>query len=282
MTSQSNPNQPPVHETAHDIVRIESGGVAAEVNPQGAFIEKFGLTDQYGSFRDILFPYNAAAEKPRGTHLCLPNFGPDATGNLDQHGFARTVAWEVLGSSDSELKMQYKHTEGDYSGLTAELHLRVQSNEQSEDAYGAVNRKPNAGTLVLDLMLLNEGQHTMRVAPAVHNYFALPEGMSPEEILVEGKSYSRQSLEDSTTELWPTDNDGLLQPVKIELPEHSITMHSNNFNHYTTWTNFAGPYICVEPSAAGPSFLNEQGGPDEYLEVNKTKLFRMAVEAGLG
>lgn len=281
MNRHTNHNQAPTSEKAHELVQIQNGNVLATINPQGAYVQQFAVIDSAGERHDILFPKSTIDGKPRATHLCLPNFGPDATGELAQHGFARDVTWEIIGQSTEELKMQYRHTQGSYAGLTAELHLRVNPHEQPEDEADEIHKNLGGGALVLDLMLLNEGGHFMRVAPAVHNYFALPKDVSAETVVVHNKTYNREDLEAATTELWPTDSNELLQPVTVEFPRHTVVMHSNNFNHYTAWTNHAGPYICVEPSAAGPSFLNEQAGKDEHLEVNKAKLYRMVIETVL-
>ncbi len=272
MTSPNGPNVAPKHEPLPEVVRIQSGDVVADINPQGAFIETFQVGEGDAA-TDVFFPFTFIDGKPRGTHLCLPNFGPDATKTLPQHGFARNVQWQVLESDRAnQARLVYQHVEGEYAGLVAELHIQVDQTEDDESTG-------EGGTLTVDLLLSNQGTSPMRVAPALHNYFALPEGVSAEEVEVLGKTYGREDLHSSITEDWPTDNEGYEEPLLVEFPEHRIIMQGTGMHKFTAWTNFEGPYICVEPSVAGASFNEAQGAAEEYLAPGIPRMYRVVIEA---
>lgn len=215
---------------------------AFTVDPHGAYLTK--LLDADG--RPILFSRTEIEGKTRGgCHVCLPNFGPDASGTLAQHGFGRTVDWDVVGDGPDIKELVMPQIEGEYAGLRAALRYMYSSEGGSR--------------LTMNLAVHNAGLEALRIAPAFHPYLAVPHGekvyLNDEELDI--SQYADTEFIDGTTHV-------------LRIGDRRLTLHSDQLTKWALWTDGRGDYFCVEPTLEGPSFASPDGqyaqtllGPDE-------------------
>ena len=230
----------------HDVIEIGSNNERVLINPNGAWVER--LDSGEGS---VLFPKSTlidatGAEKARGgMHVCLPNFGPGGESGLAQHGFGRISTWTVLQQDATSVTLELKVTEGNYTGLVAELQYKL--GEKS---------------LTASLSLSNSGAAPLRVAPGFHPYFALE--ASEAAVPVNGESFNLDEL--SGTEYREAES------VELITATQHIIMNTENLSTWAIWTDQLGDYVCVEPTLGGNRFL-ESTQPDEQLSPGETKRY---------
>lgn len=212
-----------------------------EVDPNGGYLN---------SLPGILYPRQIIGEKSRGgSHVCLPNFGPDSSGRLAQHGFGRTSRWEVIADDSDddeavrvvELKLDTTDIPDDYEGLEARLQYWCGPDHLS-----------------MILTVLNSSESAMRVAPAFHPYFMADKPVMLNGELVDLSSYSEARFMDR-------------EEHKLQLGNRQLTLSSRTLNRWALWTDQLGEYFCVEPTLAGPSF---DGEPDEEELVDPGRIRR--------
>ena len=232
-------------------IELFKGETKAIIDPQGAWLTN--LSDQSG---DILFPRRTlqapdGSKKIRGgSHVCLPNFGPGGTSGQPQHGFGRTMLWEVAEASDIATTLLLNGGEGDYKMLASTV------------TYELEDRR-----LVMTLEVANGGQEKMRVAPAFHPYVALPRGT--EMITVDEDKIELEDLH----EVRFTKADRL----RLQTSQRTIIMESKWLTTWGQWTDQLGSYVCAEPSLDGFTFLNETPQPEELLGAGEVKTYRAAI-----
>jgi galactose mutarotase-like enzyme len=222
-----------------------SGTTKAIVDPMGAWLTN--LSDENG---DILYPKRTlkatdGSSKDRGgLFVCLPNFGAGGSSGLAQHGFARTEAWEVLDKTEASLLLKLADQKGEYETIRAILSYQL-----------------NDQLLMAALDVSNDGDHDLRIAPAFHPYFATNE----QPVTINGEDQPFDELADVVF------TEGSEQI--IELGGRTITCEASGLPIWAKWTDQLGPYVCVEPSLAGFSFLNDAPTPEELLKPGETKTF---------
>jgi glucose-6-phosphate 1-epimerase len=258
------------------IIQLVDGNAVAEVNRQGAYIDRFAIGTE-----EILFPTQLVQSKRRGTHLCLPNFGADVTGKLHQHGYAREVQWDVAdeAASSSAIHLRYQPDRRKrYSGLLSDLKVSVADLSGESEAPTAL--------LTLALSTTNTSEERLRVAPAVHPYFMLTDTIGADGVVIDNRAYPADVLGQAPTQPWPTDTRGFPEEVELEMMksdsfdfERRLVLRVLGFEQMTVWTDLEGPYLCVEPSLAGASFTNDEGAPNEYLSPGRTAMYQLQIEA---
>jgi galactose mutarotase-like enzyme len=226
-----------------------SGPTKAIVDPMGAWLTN--LSDDNG---DILYPKRAfqtsdGTKKDRGgLFVCLPNFGPGGSSSLAQHGFGRTQAWDVLDKTEASILLKLQSPEGEYAALNAVLSYQL-----------------NDHLLMAALDLTNDGDHDLRIAPAFHPYFATGEGA----VKVNGEEQSLDELADTVFV------EG--EEQEIDVDGRVINCESQQLGTWAKWTDQLGPYMCVEPTLAGYSFLNDTPKPIELLKPGETRTFSLTL-----
>lgn len=192
------------------------------------------LTSLYDDFGvPILYPKTLIDGKTRGgSHVCLPNFGPDASGVLEQHGFGRTSSWEVVTDEPFVKEFLLPRGEGEYEALESSLRY----------AIGKDNTQ-----LTMRLTLRNTGDTALRVEPGFHPYFAVPEDQGV--VSIDDAPY------DLTTLAGTKYIDGLSHTLRVG--ERELRLHSDELTKWAIWTDLKGPYVCIEPTLNGPSFNDE-------------------------
>lgn len=215
-----------------DIVELWSGTTKALIDPQGAWLTN--LSDDKG---DILFPKRTltapdGSKKVRGgCHVCLPNFGPGGVSELPQHGFGRVSLWDISQQGEDKVSLMLKGGAAGYEDLVSTLTFEL-----------------NELNLSMTLALQNNGDKALRVGPAFHPYFALQpyEG----QVVVEGSAID---LADTADTLFETG-----ESKSLVTRRRSFALTSSGLSTWAIWTDRLAPYVCVEPTMGGYTFLDEQ------------------------
>lgn len=221
------------------IIELWNGSTKALIDPNGAWLTN--LSDDRG---DILFPKRMltaldGTKKARGgCHVCLPNFGPGGDSELSQHGFGRTLLWEVVAGNASSVKLSLKGGPARYEGLWSVLAYEV-----------------GETSVTMTLELTNEGETPLRVGPAFHPYFALWD--DEDQVKVDGRTIELDELEGTLFE----------EGAAKELASHRrhLKLTSENLSTWALWTDRLAAYVCVEPTLGGYTFLEPNPQEDELL-----------------
>lgn len=227
-------------------IELWNGFAKAVVDPLGAWLTN--LSDDNG---DIFYPKRAlktahGSRKDRGgLFICAPNFGPGGGSELPQHGFARTEEWEVIDKTENSVLLKLVPNEGDY-----------------QDVSFIASYQLNDHVLIATLDIVNDTNHDVRIAPAFHPYFATQEGA----VKINGREQDLSELHEAVFE-----ENTNAQEVKIA--GRTIAIEAQELTTWVKWTDELGPYVCVEPSLAGFSFMNDTLAPSELLKPDETKTF---------
>lgn len=219
----------------------------------GGFVTE--LDDSRG--RPVFFPKTVIGEKVRGgSHVCLPNFGPDSSGELAQHGFGRTSNWQVLvddtdedGVRVVELKLDVSDVPVDYQTIDARLQYWCGPNHFS-----------------MRLTTLNGGTQPMRIAPGFHPYFMVDGPVTLNGQVLDLSAYNEAQLIDGSQH-------------SLELSDRRIDLSSETLTKWALWTDQPDKYFCVEPTLAGPSF-DQPPKDDELIASGRLKSYDFTIAWG--
>ena len=230
-------------------IEVQSGAAKATIDPQGAY-----LTNLSDGSDDIIFPKDTlvasdGTEKVRGgIHVCLPNFGPGGGSGQPQHGYGRESLWEVSDSTSSSVLLTLQRGRGDYVGLEAVLTYQLSDH-----------------LLIMTLELINNGTHTLRVAPAFHPYFSLPN----DDLIINDKKQGKNAFKDTVFE--KSSRYTLKQGVR------TISISSKELPMWALWTDELGNYFCIEPTTDGYSFLESKPKTEELLAAGSSKTYQATI-----
>lgn len=217
------------------------------IDPQGAYVTR--LVDQEST--PILFERTEINDKRRGgSHVCLPNFGPDASGVLAQHGFGRTSEWQLTRDDDDVKELTMTPVEGEYANLQATLRY-VYDNDNSQ--------------FTMTLVVANTGESPFRVAPGFHPYFAVGD----EPVQLDGAQIDLTRYAGTEYATGPT--------RELRIGNRAIRLHSEQLTTWALWTDLAGEYFCVEPTLCGPSFSSSDTTPDEQLGAGEQRSYEFTI-----
>lgn len=224
-------------------IELWNGTAKAIVDPLGAWMTN--LSDDNG---DILYPKRSfkvgdTTKVRGGMCICAPNFGPGGSSGQPQHGFTRTVAWEVIDKTENSVL------------------LKLVGDGEYKDVSFVVSYQLGDHLLMATLEIANDSSQSVRVAPAFHPYFPTHE----QPVAVNGEKQSLDELDEAVFE------EGNKQ--QIETADRQITCESPQLTTWAKWTDQLGPYVCVEPTLAGFSFLNDTPAPEEIIKPGETKIF---------
>ena len=232
-----------------DTIELWSGSTKALISTQGAWLTN--LSDQYG---DVLFPKrrltNASGDiKERGgCHVCLPNFGPGGDSGLPQHGFGRIMTWEIKEQSADMVRLKLPEGPAGYTALESTLEYLV------GDAQ-----------LTMSLSVRNTGAGQLQIAPAFHPYFATGNDSSVD-------------IDDKIHLLDQLDPMSLLPDVQhITINKRTIRLHSSDATEWAIWSDRLAPYVCVEPTVAGESFIALEQPANSVLRAGETKTLSLTI-----
>lgn len=222
-----------------------------DIDPKGAYLTK--LTDVEGN--PILFQRSLTGDKVRGgSHVCLPAFGPDASGVLDQHGYGRGVDWDFVSSSDKQtVQCDHLQQEGPYAGLQSRIIYKL-----TEDG--------ETSALHTKLFLFNHSERDMPISPGFHPYFAV----DPDDIRLNDEQISLADFE-------PFQDYGVHESMKLETAGRTITISSPDLQHFIVWSDSRGDYLCIEPTFAGSGFDYNSPREAELLLAQESKRFSYVI-----
>ncbi len=230
---------------------IKHGETKLNIDSHGAWI-----TSLSSGGRDIFYQFaklddGAGKTKLRGgCHVCLPNFGADATGRLGQHGFGRTDEWSLIDQTDDSLSLKQISDHEGYEGLESILNLQL-----------------GTSALNMELATNNTGSESMRLAPAFHPYFKIG---SASEISVNGQIFAVDQC--AGTEFVEANQ------IDLKIADIALTLTSDNLNTWALWSDNLGDYFCVEPTFGGSRFLQENPKSDELLPPGQSKSYGLKIE----
>lgn len=223
---------------------------SATVIEQGGRLDTLTVNDLPILFPKTLLLSESGEKKLRGgMHVCVPNFGPDSSGRLAQHGFGRTSKWDVVKNSHHTTRLELHATTPRYTQLVATLEYKLKR-----------------VSLSTTLHLTNHGAKPIRVAPAFHPYFALSE------------TETAVKINDVMYELDALAGTEFITAEKIEFVStgQRLTLSQSHLSTWAIWTDKIGPYICIEPTFGGNRFLESEQS-DELLAPGKTQTYSFAI-----
>lgn len=218
-----------------------------EIDSNGGYVTQ--LTDLSG--KNILFPKKDIDGRTRGgSHVCLPCFGPDASGKHTQHGFGRDAAWlkELDSPKDIRLVLPSEGLPEGYEDMKAAIQYHLEPN-----------------SLSTALIVNNFGTTPLHVAPGFHPYFALDEHAS-----LNGEEVSLGEFQDPKVIV------GNRQT--LDTNGHRITLTSKDFHTWVVWTDLRGGYLCVEPTLNGPGFDSQHPKENELVPPQQVSSYSYKIE----
>lgn len=229
-------------------IELFAGDTKAIISTKGVWLTN--LSDGKG---DILYPKRLlraadGSQKYRGgSHVCLPNFGPGGDSGLEQHGYGRTIDWQVTEQTEAAVELSCRGI-GAYADMQA--LLRYELGEQR---------------LSTKLTLRNLGDKQLRVAPAFHPYFFT--GTDP--VVLDGDTLHDLSHL-AETEFVEGDT------RRLTVNGRDLLLTADGLPIWAVWTDQLGAYVCVEPTAAGNAFL-ESAQADQWLHSGETRSYSLTI-----
>lgn len=231
------------------MIELSSQQSRCLIDPKGAWVTRLDRGDD-----PILFPrkelaYDHVKKLRGGMHVCLPNFGPDPSGKIEQHGFGRTSDWEVVDQGEVYVTLRLRGGSEDYEDLESTLTYAI-----SNTSFSATLRCKNTGSEIL------------RIAPGFHPYFQTEKDL--QTISADGESYLLAEL--AGTEFISADD------ITLVLGDTELELTQANLPEWALWTDQQANYVCCEPTAGGYRFLYD---PDEteLLQPNSEKSYTASI-----
>lgn len=189
--------------------------------------------------------------------------------NLAKHGFGNSYNYEIAQKSESTLV------------------LKLVSNDETKAVYPfdfefLVKFELIGETLEITYKTVNTGNEALYHAPGAHEAYALPEGIEEYDVIFDKEEkLSRTVLDgcllDRKTEFVETDGktlhmkyshmdndclvfDNALKSDSLNLVNRTtgkgVKVEFSDFPHLVIWTIKKAPYLCIEPWAGLPDFVD--------------------------
>lgn len=215
------------------MIQLTYNAIHASVDSQGAWLVELRDGEQAILFAKTQLKAPDGAQKDRGgSHVCLPNFGPGGQSGLPQHGFGRLATWEIVRQEETTATFELQGGSPGYERLASRLSYTLSDT-----------------SLTMRLLLQNDGETALAIAPAFHPYFTLPSGVK--KVAVNGKEYS-------TEKLAGTEFISGVDRLVAQLGERTIILESTSLPVWAIWTDQLAEYVCLEPTAAGNAFAEDE------------------------
>ena len=230
-------------------IELTAGALSASISTHGAWLERLEKNGVPILFPKRTFTLADGTEKIRGgCHVCFPNFGPGGESGLAQHGFARDLEWIITEQQESTATFTLRIVSGPYAGL--DLGLSYELNE-------------NAVSMRLHVRNVSEAE--FRVSPGFHPYFAAPTNV---DVAIDDAVYDSNAIGDAVM-LSGT-------PKRMAIGAKDIVMQAENLPQWVLWSDKLDDYICIEPTKAGFSFLQD-ATLDELLLPAQSKDWALTI-----
>ncbi|WP_353057702.1 aldose epimerase [Paenibacillus pasadenensis] len=237
----------------------ERGGIALQCRLNGYelfYLDEATFLDPSANIRGgnpILFPISGPVED--GEYEW-----DGRTYRMKQHGVARTEAWEIADTSESN---------------GASVTLRLRSNERTLEAFPfqfelLFTYTLKNGALTIDQEYRNLSDRNMPMYPGFHPYFAtnrknIPYGTDATTYL-DYNDHAEKPFHGALDLDGMPESAALLNAVKPEISfplDSGITVmlsYSDSFKYVVLWSVEGKPFVCVEPWMAlgGELNLNRQ------------------------
>jgi len=237
------------HVSEPEIITLKSGEAVAMISTAGAWLESYTVNG-----RPVIFPKQKleidGKQKDRGgSHVCLPNFGPGGDSGQPQHGYGRTVEWNLVDKTDTTAVFGLERGVGHFQALGSRLRYQL---------------RPDG--FEVELSVTNEGNWPLPVSPGFHPYFTVT---GAGDITINGQAYRPDQL-------------GEAQYIRgermdLEIGNTTYQLESGGLPVWALWSDRPDEYVCLEPTAAGASF--ETNHPP-LLHPNHTLSSTFAVRLG--
>ena len=250
---------------ATKIISIQGDNVRAEIAPErGGMVLRMSVDGE-----EVLYLDPATIDDPQGkVRGGIPVLFPMA-GKLDndtyeldgkklkmaQHGFARTMPWQVSSQDASNLE------------------VRLTSNEKTKESFPfdfdvRIKYKASGNTLTIEQTYANLSSQPMPLAVGFHPYFVLPD-----------VDKGRAKVTTDATRAWDNVKKTEGAFSQFDLTEKEVDMHlldhhptdsiierpgrrsirvswDKAFVHLVVWTQKGKDFVCVEPWIGKPNGLN--------------------------
>lgn len=203
------------------LINISKDGINAQIDSQGAYINKLTFDDQ-----DVIFPKSQIQVEGNiktrgGSHPCFPYFGVAKKVGLNNHGFAREEEWSLVEQDESSVELSLVSVYEKWAFLNAKLTFEI-----CDDSF------------ITKLIVENKSDNPVKLSPGFHPYFAYSEF---DTIKINGQylNFSKEDLENSVF---------YENVTSLEIDQLVIKFENERLNKYVLWTDFVGKYLCVEPT----------------------------------
>lgn len=209
---------------------LQNRRACVRIDTRGAYVDTLRLAG-----RDVLFPKTMLSVngKPKlrgGMHVCLPQFGMDADGVFDNHGFGRTLDWVItVQSPDSVRLLLDRPAQAGYAHSQWQLDYSL----------------PDENRFSAKLMVRNLGDTPVRTTPGFHPYFH-----------AESTRFGFNGATCDAADLGKAVFVDAGSNARAVFDGLDIVFTTDNLPVYALWSDRNGSYICAEPTAQGNAFLS--------------------------
>jgi glucose-6-phosphate 1-epimerase len=229
-------------------ITLQNGELTAVISSQGAWLERLDNNGQPALYpKQILETQNGDKKARGGCHVCLPNFGPNKSGNLPQHGFGREMLWRVGDCTESGVTLHLDHGEDGYESLASTLRYEVLTDG-----------------VEMRLLVTNEGDVPLHVAPGFHPYFPCADA----EMEIDGEPYLLDELREA--------NFLEHEPKVLQTDAGKYELQAEGLRQWVAWSDGLGAYVCLEPTDDGYAFMRPPTG-ERLLQPGAEKHWKLII-----
>ncbi|WP_311487755.1 hypothetical protein [uncultured Helcococcus sp.] len=202
------------------IKTIRHNNLQVKIDTLGAYITEFNKSGEKVFYPKKEIKVGNSSKLRGGNHVCLPHFGVSEKIDQSNHGFARSLEWDVVEESDHKLILTLQASVKDYEQMKATLEYSLEDD-----------------TFTSKLKVENLGKESFTISPAFHPYFAY-------------KDVNSLKVNGEKLEITDQVRDSLFigQVEEIEIDGKKIILKNKNLNKYVIWTDELDKYICIEPT----------------------------------
>lgn len=266
------------------MVKITNGIIAAEIAELGAEIKKLTVNGEerffdgdpkwWANVAPVLFPVCGGLKEDKFTL-------DGVTYHMPKHGFAKLMEFEVERLGGSYATFLLTDTPETLKGFPWKFEFRI--------TYSLIGHRVEVKYDVKNL-----SDNTMYMSVGSHEAYACPEGIEDYDIIfekdenleaaiVDGKLIRRETntiLKDSKVlplynkyfdidALVFTDLKSRFVTLRNRKTGKSVSISFPDRNYLLLWTKPGAPYICIEPWAGIPSFVDEELDIKVKTGINK-------------